>query len=116
MLRTKGVLLFVLCELWGLFAYADDIPVLLLLKRTEQVDTSGCNFVEQVTQLVYKEIIENRIRLWDSPQKEIQITGSTLKEIEKNSSVSFLNQETIFMYEIWENNRKEIVTNTLGFS
>ena len=37
-------------------------------------------------------------------------------EIEKNSEISFIAQETIFMYETWDNNRKEIITQTLGFS
>lgn len=114
--RIKVLALLIFLQLTSLFAIADEIPVLLMLRRSEQVDTSGCNFVEQVTALVYKEIIENRVKLWDSQQKEIQITGSTLKEIEKNSGVSFLNQETIFMYELWENNKKEIVSKTLGFS
>ncbi len=97
-------------------AYSEEIPVLLMLRKSEQVETSGTNFVEQVNALVYNEIIENRVKLWDSQQKEIQIAGSTLKEIEKNSKVSFLSQETIFIYEKWENNRKEVSTKTVGFS
>ncbi|MDQ3050339.1 MAG: hypothetical protein M3Q95_05585 [Bacteroidota bacterium] len=114
--RFKVLFLLLLAGLYSPLVLAEEIPVLLMLRSSEQHDTSGCNFVEQVTALVYKEITENRVKLWDSPQKEIQITGSTLKEIERNAGVSFLAQETIFMYEIWNNNRKEIVTKTLGFS
>ena len=94
----------------------DDLPVLLMLRKSEQTDSTGCNFVEQLTALVYREITENRVKLWDSPQKDIQITGSTLKEIEKNSGVTFTGLETVFIYETWENTRKEIITRTLGFS
>ncbi len=116
MKRLVIVLFLLIFELFSGTANAQQLPVLLMLQRAEQVDTSGCNFVEQVTALVYEEIIANRVKLWDSQKKEIQITGTTLKEIEKHSSVSFVNQETIFMYEYWENNKKEIVTQTLGFS
>ena len=103
-------------QLLSSLAKADEVPVLLMLNRSEQIDTSGCNFVEQLTALVYKEIIENRVKLWDSPSKEIQITGTTLKEIERNSNTSFLNQETVFMYETWDNVKREIQTKTLGFT
>lgn len=116
MYRIKLLFLIFFISLNYFQAYSETVPVLLMLRSSEQSDTSGCNFVEQVTALVYKEITENRVKLWDSPEKEIQITGSTLKEIERNSDVSFLNQETIFMYETWENTRKEIITKTLGFS
>ncbi len=115
-MRLKFVLLLIFLEILSVLTFAEETPVLLMLRRSEQVDTSGCNFVEQVTALVYREIIENRVKLWDSQQKEIQITGSTLKEIEKNSKVSFLNQETIFMYETWDNTKREVLTKTLGFS
>jgi hypothetical protein len=113
---SRSVLFSILMLLRCFYAFADETPVLLLLKKSEQVDTLGCNFVEQVTSLVYKEIMENRVKLWDSPEKAIQLTAATLKEIEKNTAVSFTSQETIFMYETWENNRKEIATKTLGFS
>jgi len=116
MARFKVLFLLLLAGLNCQLAAAEEIPVLLMLRSSEQRDTSGCNFVEQVTALVYKEIIENRLKLWDSPQKEIQITGTTLREIEKNSSIAFTSLETIFMYEMWENNKKEIDTKTLGFS
>jgi hypothetical protein len=116
MQRVRFLILVLILELLPPLVKADEIPVLLMLKRSEQIDTSGCNFVEQVTALIYKEIIENKVKLWDSPAKEIQITGATLKEIERNSNTSFVNQETVFMYETWDNVKKEILTKTIGFS
>ena len=116
MLRIKLLFLLVLANLLVTHSRAENVPVLLMLLRSEQSDTTGCNFVEQLTALVYKEITENRVKLWDSPQKEIQITGNTLKEIEKNTGVTFSGLETLFIYETWEYNKKEINTNTLGFS
>ncbi len=116
MLKVRLLLLLVITGFVLPVFAADNIPVLLMLRKSEQTDSTGCNFVEQLTGLVYKEITENRVKLWDSPQKEIQITGSTLKEIEKNSGVLFSELETVFIYETWENTRKEISSQTLGFS
>lgn len=112
----KVLFLLLILEIVPVSLFADEIPVLLMLRKSEQVESYGTNFVDQVNAIVYKEIIENRVKLWDSQQKEIQITGSTLKEIEKNSGVSFLNQETIFIYEKWERTKKELITKTVGFS
>ncbi len=95
---------------------AQEIPVLLMLNRSDQVDTLGCNFVQEVTALVYQEIIGNRVKLWDSQKKEIQIIGSTVQEIEKHSNVKFTGLESIFLYELWDNNKREVSTKTLGIS
>jgi hypothetical protein len=97
-------------------SFSQELPVLLMLKRSEQSDTSGCNFVEQLSGLVYDEILANRIKLWDSQKKEIQITGATLQSIEKSSGVRFREQETIFIYEMWDNSKREVITKTIGFS
>jgi hypothetical protein len=98
------------------FAYGQEIPVLLMVKRSDQVDTLGCNFVEQMTSLVYDEVKAGRVKLWDSQKKSIQIFGSTVTEIEKHSGVKFTELESIFVYEMWENNKKEITSRTLGMS
>ena len=116
MLKFRLLLLMLLAGKLLPALAADNIPVLVMLRKSEQVDSTGCNFVEQLTSLIYREITENRVKLWDSPQKEIQITGNTLKEIEKNTGVLFTGLETVFIYETWENTRKEILSQTLGFS
>lgn len=95
---------------------ADEVPVLLRVKSSEQADSLGCNFVEQVTRLVYNLVQENKIKLWDSQQKEIQITGSSLKEIEKSSGTEFVNQEIIFIYEMWMSSKRELSSKTIGFT
>jgi hypothetical protein len=95
---------------------AEAVPVLLMVKSSEQSDTSGCNFVEELTELIYNEIINKKVTLWDSQSKEIPISPSTLVQIEKNSRVSFRKLETVFIYELWEAGKKEVTTRTLGFS
>ena len=113
----KAILLIILsAELIAARATAGEIPVMLMIKRAEQADSTGCNFVEQITSLLYREITAGKVRLWDSPEKEIPISGSTLQEIEKGAGVKFEDQETIFIYEVWDSNKREIITKTVGIS
>lgn len=98
------------------FAAADEVPVLIRVKSSEQADSLGCNFVQQVTALVYNLILDNKIKLWDSQQKEIQITGPSLKEIEKTSGTEFLKQDIIFIYEMWISSKRELSSKTIGFT
>ena len=91
-------------------------PVLLRVVRAEQSDSLGCNFVEELIRIVYLEIINNRVKLWDSPAKEVQINAATLKEIERASATSFQNQEIVFIYEYWSKDGKAIKSVTQGFT
>src|SRR4051812_30271796 len=84
---------------------ADFTPVLLRVPKADQSDSLGCNFVEQFTVLVYKEITAGHVKLWDSPAKEIQITGSTLQELERASDTKFIEQEIFFIYENWQKSK-----------
>lgn len=95
--------------------FADEVPVLLRVKKTEQADSMGCNFAEQTTKLVYDLIINNKVKLWDSPQKDIQITGASLKEIEKSTNTEFLSQDIFVIYEMWDVNKRALNSKTLGF-
>jgi hypothetical protein len=115
MLRFFAFNLLFLLALPGI-SFSQEIPVLLMIKRSEQSDTSGCNFVEQLSGLVYDEVLANRVKLWDSQKKDIQITGTTLQSIEKASGVNFRDQETIFIYEMWDNSKREVISKTIGFS
>lgn len=112
----KRLILILIFVSTVLVSRSQEIPVLLMLKSSEQVDTSGCNFVQQVTSLVYDEIMANRLKIWDSQRKDIQLTAATIQSIEKSSGVSFTGQETLFFYEIWNNTKKEIITRTIGIS
>ena len=87
-----------------------------MANRSEQADTFGCNIVNAITQSIYEKVCDGSLTLWDSQKKEISISASTLKSIEKSSGVSFDHQETVFIYEIWDQGKKEITTQTIGFS
>ena len=91
-------------------------PVLIRVVRAEQHDTLGCNIVSEITSLVYKQVINGKVKLWDSREKEIQITGTTLVEIERSSKTSFTDQEIIYIYEYWTGSGKSLKSETSGFS
>ncbi|MEP7168313.1 MAG: hypothetical protein ABI855_02990 [Bacteroidota bacterium] len=117
MLKKSLLFLTILICECILSVFADDIiPVLLRVPKADQHDTLGCNFVEEVTRFVYQEIIAGNVKLWDSPGKEIQITGPTLIELEKSSETKFTEQEIFFIYEKWQKTKLGIITNTIGFT
>jgi hypothetical protein len=114
--KKNAFFIFLMMLLSQGIASATDIPVLLRLSSSDQVDTNGCNFVEQLTLIVYNEIVAGRVKLWDSPSKEIQITGTTLQELEKNSDTQFIKQEIIYIYELWQSTHRGLTSTTLGFN
>lgn len=110
-MKFRLLLIFVL-----LTCLADaQIPVILRVTRAEQLDTLGCNFVNELTRITYDALINGKARLWNSPQKEIQIMGSSLQEIERTSGTSFTDQEVVFIYEYWSNQNGELKSATTGF-
>ncbi len=99
---------------WTL-ALAQSIPVILRVAAADQHDTLGYNLVKSLVSEVYPLILNQKVRLWDGPEKEIQITASSLRQIEITSGISFLDQEIIFIYENWNKTRQGIQTQTIGF-
>lgn len=97
-------------------ASATSTPVILKLSRSLQMDSTGCNYVEQLSEVIYQEIISNRVKLWDSPQMQIQISGEALASIERATRTEFVKSEFVFIYELWESSRDELTSQTLGVS
>ncbi len=91
------------------------IPVILRATSSEQSDSSGCNFVKEVCRITYNAILEGKVKLWDSKEKEIQIYPVGLVNIEKSSNTAFIDQEVIFIYEYWSNGNRELKSTTSGF-
>lgn len=95
--------------------WAQGVPVILLAKSDEQVDTTGCNIVREITRVLYREIMEGRVRIWDSQSKDLAFSAATLQALEKSAGIAFVNQEQLFIYERWTPSRREITTMTAGF-
>jgi len=109
------LLIAIYCTLGVFTANADGIPVVLVAKSSEQVDTTGCNLVKEITRIIYEELSEKRIKIWDSQQKDIAFSISTIQSLEKSAGVRFMEQETMFIYERWTQMKREVTTTTIGF-
>lgn len=94
----------------------ENLPVILRLLADKQENIRGYNFVNQLSNCVYSGIISGQVKLWDSREKEVQIMGTSLKEIERTSNILFTASTHIFIYEQWNKRNQEIITTTHGFS
>ncbi len=110
----KIIILIILNYLSSGIANAQ-IPVILRATISEQEDTTGCNFVKELTRISYEAIINGKAKLWDSPAKETLIYPSSLQAIEKSTDTHFLSQEVVFIYETWTNTNHDLKSNTQGF-
>jgi hypothetical protein len=87
----------------------------LRVKSEEQDDTLGVDIVHDLMQITYDAIKDGKIQLWDSYKKEVAITFNSLKEIEKNSSLNFVDQKMMYVYEVWYFEKKKLFSLTQGF-
>lgn len=115
MLKKTGILLVFIIAWQFSYGYRDK-PVLTHLNKVEQNDTFGFNLVKSLPKLVYSLVKEDKLKLWDSPQKTIQITFSTLANIERSSNTLFIETKDLFFNEVWSSTRKKTTFNIVGFS
>ncbi len=99
----------------GMATLAVQSPVLLFLSKQDQVDTLGYNIVNELPMLVYNEIMSGRVPLWDSPEKTIQIKPSSLKRLEVSSGDDFIRARQLFIYELWDLDKRKGDLKTVGF-
>lgn len=112
-MKTRLVLFFFFLYT-GLSCLAKERYVILRAQKTTQEDTLGYNLVEQLPAAIYKGILENRIHLWDSPSKKIQIQPAALKDLEKSFKYPFTSLDNFFVYEIWLIKGKNLTVTTQG--
>ena len=86
----------------------------MLARSSEQQDTTGCNLVREVTKTLYREITAGKLRIWDSQNKELSFSASTLQSLEKSAGIAFQEQENMFIYERWTQSKREVTTSTAG--
>ncbi|MFM7015052.1 MAG: hypothetical protein ACKOX3_01880 [Bacteroidota bacterium] len=89
--------------------------VIIRVRSEEQEDTLGVNIVREITKTTYEAIKDGYVQLWDSPKKEVAISYAALKEIEKSSALNFIDQQLVFIYEVWNNEKKKLTSETKGF-
>lgn len=94
---------------------AENHNVMLHLKKNLQHDTLGVNIVQHILPLVYTQIMGGNAKLWDSPDKNVQLSAETLQRIEKNTQTSFPFSNDVFILEKWHIKNKKLYINTQGF-
>ncbi len=93
-----------------------EVPVLTHLPKSEQNDTFGFNLVEHLPKLIYNQLKNSKIKLWDSPKKQIEISFSAVQKIESDNSVSFSRVENLFINELWTSSLRKTSFVIMGFS
>jgi len=93
----------------------DRFHVLINVASNEQPDSLGYNIVSGISAVIYKNIINGRITLWDSPKKEIQILPNTLISIENSNKTRFSSIENLLIHEIWDIGKMDVKIATTGF-
>ena len=98
-------------------ASAQEIPVLMRLTANAQMDTTGCNFVCELSSLAFEEVMQNKLELWDSPEKETRISPLSLKAICESSGVNMKSDPglIVYVYEFWSQDKSGLKSRTEGF-
>jgi ribosomal protein S18 len=111
----KKILLLLLLVVFFSTSSSSQIPVILRVSASEQMDTTGCNFVRELTRITYGAIMSGKVKLWNAPAKELFFVPQTLKEIEQSTRTNFMDQDVVFIYEYWTNSNKILSSRTTGF-
>src|SRR5947207_11910763 len=116
MLR-KALLLTLISFLLGtqVFGYRNK-KAILLAEKEEQPDSIGYNIVEEMGRYVYQWVKENKVSLWDSPEKKYHIGFNDLQGIESSTKTAFSNLRNLFIYETWTSSRRKFSFDVKGFS
>ncbi len=93
----------------------ETLPVICNLVKKNQPDDLGYNAVSGLAYVLYKGIMEGKIKLWDSNKKKINLLPETLRAVENTSHSKFTDVENVFVYEYWNISAKEIKVRTAGF-
>lgn len=99
--------LFTLLSFFCLLSYSDKVaayeqkPVIIQLFAAEQPDTMGFNLATALPAFLYDKILSGEVKLYDSPKKDVEISPSTLQQIEQNNNSRMSYSKSIFIHELW---------------
>ncbi len=118
MKQLQFLVIFVLGITCSSFAIRSFEPtnVIINLNPKLQNDSIGYNLPLELPTILYNKILDGSIPLWDSPSKEIRISGDALKGIEQSSKTSFSSVSNLFIHEIWELSKRYLDAKTIGFT
>lgn len=109
------VLGFALASPSLLLSYTDK-PVLVNININRQSDTMGFNIVYELQNKFYDLITEGKVRLWDSPKKETQISSQALLGLERTTDTRFNKTQNVFLHEFWTSTRRVTSFTIVGIS
>lgn len=107
---------FLLISIAGLSKGAPQIPALISLDLRKQHDTIGYNLVRSIPVLLNEGVHNGNIILWDSPLKEKNISGKFLKQLELANKTQFVEQQFLFIHELWSSTKQGTNVEIIGFS
>ena len=114
MKRLLSIFVFLFC--FNVLTAYTDKPVIIHIDKSKQLDTNGFNIGKEILNAAYQLIIEEKIGLYLSPKKESQISVSSLRAIEKSSSVDFKKVKDVFFHEYWTSNKRRTLFTIVGIS
>ncbi len=107
---------FILISISGLSKAAPQIPALISLDLRKQHDSIGFNLVRSIPVLLNEGVHNGNIILWDSPLKEKNISGKLLRQLELANKTKFVDQQFLFIHELWSNTKQGTDVVIIGFS
>jgi hypothetical protein len=102
-------------SVFQLLAYTDK-PVMVNININRQSDTMGFNIVHEIQNKLYDLIIDNKVKLWDSPKKGMLISASALQGLEHTTNSQFNKSQNIFLHEFWTSTRRITSFTIVGIS
>lgn len=86
------------------------------LNINRQSDTMGFNIVYELQNKFYDLILEGKVKLWDSPKKQTQISAQSLQGLEKTTDTRFNKTQNVFLHEFWTSTRRVTSFTIVGIS
>jgi len=114
--RLFILVVFSLSSLSTMAAGFDYTPTIIQLNKNHQGDTVGFSLVDNIYHLFYKQILDEKVTLWESPAKQIKISPNALQLIESENKIAFRECENLFINEYWKLYKKNFEFQILGFS
>ena len=115
MLKRSLFLILFIFAYSSLFPYKN-VKVVLIASKDNQNDTLGYNIVSGLAQWTYDKLKEGKIKMWATPYKSEEMSFTTLQGMEISSSISFLDCQNLFFYEIWTSDKSQTSFTITGIS
>lgn len=94
---------------------ADIYKVTIRVNVYDQSEFTGYNFVTEFASLVYGELQDGNIVMYDTYLKENLLDFKAINALEKSSGTTFLHVQNLFIYEYWKVGKYKTKIHPVGF-